>query len=322
MRRLFPAGLAVVALFALSGLPIARASLLDSYQLRQLRPGMTLRQEANAVMRPHRHRHRPRPVLSPVVTLEKDGYKIDVSTFGASVALAVSRGNSETAYLAKGIATSRRIAASFGRFGEIDMHFHLQKGAKGFPCRSHIPIIRRKGVFAGSLRFSGENHYLQLRSRRASGSLEGFDPRCLVKRVVRRPHRTDSGDELLPLLAPRQVLAVGRREGLISHDFLGFRSADKTVFFAIAQEALGSVAILRLAVVGGSGKAMSVDNALTNAEATPPRPFHGTGTYAAGPDGTNTWLGGLTASFPGSPRTPLAGEGFSAEVWRPLDGKP
>ena len=52
------------------------------------------------------------------------------------------------------------------------------------------------------------------------------------------------------------------------------------------------------------------DDALTSATLRPPAPFHGKGTYSAGPDGTKAWTGPLSVAFPGAPRFPLTGTQF------------
>ena len=61
-------------------------------------------------------------------------------------------------------------------------------------------------------------------------------------------------------------------------------------------------------------KSFAVNEALTGATIAPPEPFHGKGAYRAASDGTTTWTGPLSVSFPGVPRLPLTGEAFKATL--------
>jgi hypothetical protein len=63
-----------------------------------------------------------------------------------------------------------------------------------------------------------------------------------------------------------------------------------------------------------SKKVFAFNEALTGATITPPEPFHGKGTYRAASDGTTTWSGPLSVSFPGAPRLPLTGGEFKATL--------
>ena len=61
-------------------------------------------------------------------------------------------------------------------------------------------------------------------------------------------------------------------------------------------------------------KSFALNDAVTAATITPPPPFHAKGSYRAAPDGTTSWTGPLSVSFPGAPRLPLAGEEFKATL--------
>ena len=93
------------------------------------------------------------------------------------------------------------------------------------------------------------------------------------------------------------------------------RVGKTTLFAAINEESLGSVARMRFALATApSKKSLAYNEALTKATITPPKPFHGTGTYSAASDGATSWTGPLSVSFPGAPRLPLAGAEFKATL--------
>ncbi len=75
------------------------------------------------------------------------------------------------------------------------------------------------------------------------------------------------------------------------------------------------MARIRFALATASSKkAFSFNEALTGAAIAPPEPFHGKGAYRAASDGTTTWTGPLSVSFPGAPLLPLTGEAFKATL--------
>jgi hypothetical protein len=263
------------------------------------------------------------------------GYTVTVVGEGDIVALVVSRplshgkGNliekllgfkkAETAYVARGTVSERRITASFGKFGKVDVRFRpsgrvIEYGRRR-RCRADH-FTSQLGVFVGGVRFSGEGHYLAVRSHRVKGTVRS--PLQLECRS-RSPHRFTSSARARPVrggptFAPT-VLAATSRHGVSALELLTLQINKTTLFVSFNEESLGSMARIRFALATGpSKKAFSFNDALTAAAITPPAPFHGKGDYRAAPDGTTTWAGSLSVSFPGAPRLPLTGEGFEATL--------
>jgi hypothetical protein len=111
------------------------------------------------------------------------------------------------------------------------------------------------------------------------------------------------------------ILTATSRHAVSSLELITLQIGDTTLFVAVNEESLGSMARMRFALTTApSKKTFAFDEALTEATITPPEPFHGTGTYRAAADGTTTWTGPLSVSFPGAPHLPLAGEGFKATL--------
>ncbi|MGN6475283.1 MAG: hypothetical protein ACTHK4_16760, partial [Mycobacteriales bacterium] len=147
-------------------------------------------------------------------------YKVGVSTFGSSVILVVSNKHgqnlSETVYVARGVATRERLQATFGQFGKVLMRFH--ESSKHPVCRGTLRLIRHKGVFAGNLRFRGENGYVSVHVHRATGGILEPAGRC-----PRRRHRHGHFDGSIFLETPSAFLAESRQgvdfTGLLALEF-------------------------------------------------------------------------------------------------------
>lgn len=262
------------------------------------------------------------------------GYRVEVTELGGTIAVIIGRpegavitvGQPEgavTAYLARGVTTSRRLQADFGSFGELDMHFRPSRHLAPLPprhhCRGGIQHPKRRGVWVGSFRFAGEGGYVSIRIHRAPGSIRREALVCAHPHFfVRRSATASSGP--FSSFVPRKELTAGWRHGLESTQLLATTLLFHPIFIARSEAALGSVGLLRLAVVAKRTGKLVVNDSLTHAEAEAPAPFHGVGVYTASPDGTRTWTGDLTVDFPGAPSFPLTGEEFKAEVQRPLSG--
>lgn len=250
-----------------------------------------------------------------------DGYKIKVTAAGSAVAVLVGRGTrAVTAYLARGTASSRRLKASFGTFGELDMRFHPAEPAPRKPrCARHRRFSRRPGTWTGKFRFLGEGGYLSIDAHRASGGIRRPRVPCPHLRADRpRGPRATSSRNPFSSFSLRQAFAAGWHRGLESADLFGFELGGRTQYVALTQQVFGRVGVIRVASVRDKGRTFTVNDALTHAEASPSHPFHGSGTFTAFPDGTTAWTGDLTVNFPGAPAFPLTGDQFKVEVRRPL----
>jgi hypothetical protein len=288
-----------------------------------------------ALLRAKLHMRPPRHGFESRFTLKaQHGYTITVVGEGDIVVVEVSRPlshgkrnlleellgfkQSVTAYVARGTVTERRIAASFGKFGKVDVRFRpkgqvLESGPRR-RCRGADHFTSRLGVFLGGVRFSGEGGYVAVRSHRARGRIRSplhLDCSSPPRRGPdRRARPVRGGPSFIPT-----VLAASRRHGISSLELFTLRVGKTTLFAAINEESLGSMARMRFALATApSKKSLVYNDALTRATITPPKPFHGTGTYSAASDGATTWTGPLTVSFPGAPRLPLTGAEFKATL--------
>jgi len=224
-----------------------------------------------------------------------------------------------TAYVARGTVTQHRIAASFGQFGKVDVRFRpsgqVVESKPRHRCHGVDHFTSRLGVFVGGVRFSGEEHYVAVRSHRVRGQVRTplhLDCSSLPPGLFSSPRARPVPSH--PVFNPTFLTAT-RRHGVSSVELITLQIGKTTLFAAITEEGLGSMARIRFALsTASSKKTFTIDDALTEATIAPPAPFRGKGTYRAAPDGTTTWTGPLSVSLPGAPRLPLTGEEFKATL--------
>jgi hypothetical protein len=239
-------------------------------------------------------------------------YQVGVSSFGGAVILEVWRGRkgqrTSTAYLARGVATPRRLQATFGQFGEVSKRFRESRNrtwrGKRRNCRGASRFVKRRGVFVGNLRFKGEDGYVSVRVKRAKGAVVAEAEKC---RNRRQPPSLP--DLSFLFFEPESALLALSRDGVDATAFMTIEGRRNTLFLVSHEETRGQLAIVRIGVAR-KRVPLRINEALTAASLTPPAPFHGTGRYRAFPDGTSTWSGDLTVNFPGTPRFPLTGPEF------------
>jgi hypothetical protein len=258
---------------------------------------------------------RPRFVLKA-----HNGYRVGVIGIGNAVLLEVvgHHGGAATAYVARGTVTSRRLQATFGELGSVAMRFRPSSSRSWQKPQRHCHgagrFIDRPGVFVGDLRFRGEDGYVSVHAHRVKGRVSSIAPQCDRAASARRVKRASAPSSAGSPGPESKFLSASWRHGVASGSFAAIGKGGLTIFFASTQESEGRLAKLRFAFTFAASKAFAVDDALTFARVSPPRPFVGTGIYRAAPDGTTTWAGSLSVNFPGAAHFPLTGEPFKATV--------
>ena len=249
------------------------------------------------------------------------GYDVSVLGVGSAAIVEVTHGHARaaTAYIARGTVTPGRIQASFGDLGKVSMRFRPSGQASlSKPLRScgGASLYRsRLGVFGGDFQFKGENSYISVHAHRAKGAIrESLAPHC----GRRGPHGSDrsvarSSSDGFQSIEP-EFLAAGWRHGVRAESFAAIGFGKSLLYLAFVEQSEGALAKIQFAFASGPSKALSIDDALTQARVTPPAPFKGTGTYRAAPDGTTSWTGPLSVNLPGAGHFPLTGPEFKAEI--------
>ncbi len=276
------------------------------------------------------HEHKPRFASESRFDLKvQGGYRVTVIGIGDIVALEVSRnrggtspslkhGRAVTAYVARGTVTPGRIEASFGDFGRISVRFRpsgrVLRSTPRHRCKGADRFTRRFGVFAGTVRFTGEGGYVAVRAHRAKGLVRSpIHLHCAARGFNLRARRFSRPAGRSPRSTP-SILDAHWRQALSSTDFFAFQVSKRTLYLVVVEQSMGSMAEVRYAVAIGPSKTFVRDDALTSATLKPPAPFHGRGVYSAAPDGTKSWTGSLSVAFPGAPRFPLTGTQFEEQL--------
>jgi hypothetical protein len=252
-------------------------------------------------------------VTPSLVIPEPNGYVVSVRGFGNKVTLTVGREHNEellTQYLTHGRVSGGKIEASFGAFGRISMRFRPSGNAEqvGVCVLNHHEVVRR-GRFVGNLNFDGENDYVSVHAHSTRGDVVSLGSRCRGHRGSRKAQKTGSGRKPDRGYLSRTFFAAWRH-GPDSAEFLGGDALGGTVFSARSAQVEGDLAIVREASAFGKLTDFALEDTLTQAMVSPPPPFHGTGSYAAAPDGTKTWEGSLSVNFLGAPEFALTGPPF------------
>jgi hypothetical protein len=274
----------------------------------------------------HSSKHTPRFVSESRFDLRtRQGFKVTVLGIGDMVVLKVTPAREAastsrthrralTAYVARGTVTPGRIEATFGDLGRVAVRFRpsgqIARSKPRRRCRGADRFTRRFGVFAGTVRFTGEGGYIAVRAHRAKGLIRSpVHLHCAARRIHPRFKRLSRPVGSSPMLTPT-ILDAHWRQALSSTDFFAFQIRKKTLYLAVSEQSKGSMAEVRYALTVAPSKSFVFDDALTSATLRPPAPFHGKGAYSAGPDGTKSWAGSLSVAFPGMPRFPLTGAQF------------
>jgi hypothetical protein len=254
-----------------------------------------------------------------IVFAEGDTVRVEVGSPHSLFPESLLTPRSLTAYVARGTVTRRRIAASFGKFGRIDVRFHQIGKVAVLSAKEHClgpdHITRQEGVFVGGIKFEGENRYVALHAHRAPGVV--FTPLSLHCPAARdRPEARKRSRPVVPVGVgySHRFLVASWRHAVASAEL--YAEVDRgSVFTSVnVEESLGRVAEYHFGLAVSRPQVFTVDNALTRATLDPPPPFHGMGTYNAAPDGSSSWTGSLSVAFPGTPRWSLTSEQFKVSL--------
>jgi hypothetical protein len=254
-------------------------------------------------------------------SLKADGHLISVEGSGRQVTLAVERDVRLTAYVTRGRSTPHGLRARFGRFGLISVRFKpsgkVRRNRPPERCEGKAAVAR-SGVFVGTIRFRGEDGYVDVDAERAKGSAS-TTPRW---RCSRRPGplarvsamRDGSGLE-------SAVLRAFTPNERVLFETAGLRDPkgpDLIFFLAGASERTGSVRIVRLTLqISERGRTFVFDRPLRSATVDPPKPFHGSASFQRTAGVGPTWSGSLEVSLLGAPNLPLTGPSFTPRLFRP-----
>jgi hypothetical protein len=218
----------------------------------------------------------------------------------------VSKGHASAAYFHPAHFMPKRISGRVGGLGRVKVHFHRQRTRKVSLSHCSGYIVRRIGVFTGTIRFRGERGYTKLRARRAHGTVEvPRDLHCHFGRGGgggggRVVHWTylDASNDPSNLSGYTDLFAEKSR------------ASDTSYFFVDRTDAHGQMLIGRSAWARAPRSAFTFEPDLSSAHVEPPAPFSGSADFSA----PHQWTGSLSVSLPGAGDVPLTGPDFSASL--------
>jgi hypothetical protein len=229
------------------------------------------------------------------------GYEVSVSAAPGYLTVFVDGRSSDVEYLVRTRDRSQgMLEGDIGEFGKIAMRFVPSESPRRSDepngCHGHRPVVQ-KGHFVGRFWFRGEDGYTSVSVRRAVGYYEhGFRGLC----------QGPVGEPLRPNLTARAAtrsrsisVAVYFREYEVSTD-------------AEVVEHVEGIRIWRFVGLAGplSASSFEPDGSIF---ISPPSPFSGSAEYTPGSSG-GSWVGNLSADFPGIGPLGLAGPRFKVSA--------
>lgn len=259
------------------------------------------------------------------------GYRVQVSGMGPFVSLSVRKGFALSSYTVWGFVGPHRIRAHFADLGDISVRFKASGRVSGLTlpepgCRTTTRWISHHGAFSGKIRFAGENDFLDLDAHHVRGALVIPETvKCAhAKAPSRHRHHARHHRQRLKsavLRATAKSPETGATKFFSIEAPPGLRGEGFGVAFAFVSEMHASVDIFRTAFGLPPNASFIFDNALSSAQVSLPVPFSGTGAFQRNPDGSTSWTGSLSASFPGAESVPLTGPEWQAQLeWHRSEG--
>ena len=245
-----------------------------------------------------------------------NGYEVTVGGYGTTAFVNVARPPHShprkaewSTYVARGKVSSTAIDADFGNLGSVAMRFRRSGktvlGKRHDDCIGPDRYTIRPGVFVGSVRFRGEGGYVSANVHRVKG--KEVTPRQLFCRDIFLEQIEGGRENARGERAKVTRFQAQMRSGLTATIFSATEGHGKAVFLAEIEQSIGSVGVLRGALVHASPATFAFDSALSFAGVTPPAPFSGSASFQHGPGGRKEWAGSLAVSFPGALDVPLTG---------------
>lgn len=237
-----------------------------------------------------------------------NGYKITV--FGLTnddeVTVAARKGKAKkfisANYTAPGSASTKRMSAKLGKFGELDLRFVEQgKARKDLPrgCKGKPDRIQR-GIWKGVLRFKGKRGFTKVNLSSARGSITRFGSYTCG----------DGGETGVNLVMLHAWKGLGKRGATDFTVVQEDRPRAVPHFSASRYTKVGKVLVTEIAFRRGKRSQFhfTAPEPTGDADLNPKSPFSGSARYRAG-----SWKGNLKVRFP-SKRVKLTGKGFKAEL--------
>jgi hypothetical protein len=214
------------------------------------------------------------------------------------------------------VAGPAALDAGLGPLGRIAVRFRpsgRRVVSTAEACGRSARVVRRLGVFVGTIRFEGEDGYTTVAATSARGSVgtpmpsdcgsPGPSPGAAVASSRSTATGSVAGSAVLSAVDPRAGSSFRAAPG---PGGVGFSAR-------VEERTDDGVTVVRHAQAGAPAAAFDFNRSLTWAAVTPPAPFSGTARFAAAAG--VRWAGSLRVTFPGL-SVPLTGPGFRSTLGR------
>lgn len=262
-----------------------------------------------------------------------NGLHVEVETSSEGVTLEVSRPGRIASYRVQGEATEAGLKARFGKLGSIDVTFEPTKTRTDKPPKgcSGTPSTNSEGLFVGTIEFTGEREYVQVAATQAKGRLSVYregEWKCHRRREPSPPHVSHRLSRPGPRSQPQPdegpaTLAVMNRRCICffaAYAVPNRKRRGQTVFVGEKFEKVDGMEIIRGTFVNGAPATFAFNHKAGTAQASPPHPFSGSGTFKRKPNGPDLWRSTIQVPLLGSDPLDLSDPGYRAKLVRALPG--
>lgn len=208
-------------------------------------------------------------------------------------------------YKAKGRVSETGLKVQFGRLGLIDVAFSptetLGSTEPSAGCTG-APRTWRRGVFTGTIDFTGEREYVHIQTSQVEGTMNVISAwQCPEEPILFKDALPSAASSKNPKKKVSATLyAGGRRCDCTFAAGVHFpKGRGESLFYGVRNESREKMEIGRVIVARGSGSAFVYDHAAGTATLRPPPPFIGRATFKG-------------RAYPGGD----PGDGWVSTLWR------
>jgi hypothetical protein len=266
------------------------------------------------------------------------GLRAFVEASEGDVALELNRKHYSVTYKVAAEVTDTGLKAKFGKLGLIDVAFQPTKTLRTEEppngCEGE-PSTHRKGLFVGTIEFTGEREFVRIESTQAEGRMSVYresEWKCPHKTRSTHgegpppPTSVDVRARSIARKEPATLSALSRRclcyfLALAEHDRKG---RGPTYFYGAKLEHREGMEISRVTYAGiGTRVGTSsfvFDHEAGTATVRPPRPFSGHATFERRRNGRDRWQSTIRVPVLGAAPLSISGQDFRARLVRDLPG--
>lgn len=257
-----------------------------------------------------------------------NGMEATLEADDGEITLEIGNRRSRVYYEVKGEGTEAGLKAQFGKLGLIDVTFKptktVDEAEPPKKCQGE-PRTNRKGLFIGTIQFTGERDYVRIERTQVKGTMEvNPDWECREPKGSNRlrdalslsalglREKSKPEEAMLQASNPRcrcSFMALALREG---------KGREASIFYGAKLENREGMRIARLTAAVRASMFV-FDHKAGTARVDPPAPFTGSATFKRR-KGRNLWRSTLRVPLLGAAPLSLRGRGFRASLRSELFG--